>query len=361
VSDEALSGGEAAVADAFVLDTGDSGAASPGARARSPRGPGLWRWFRRQIERDPSLAVLSGFSLLGSGAITYVAIFPFSPLAPVRFYGIAAPCVAFLAIAFFFLPDRLTTLATHVGVLLSIGMLGAFIATTQTADGMALSIFWFQWVGVYVAYFFAIRVVLTYMALVVISMAIAFDVAVIQYKVVAQIWIVFTLVGICLVVCFIVERLRRAATHDQLTGLLNRTGFQAASERLLAQSRRRSTPVALGVIDIDNFKSVNDSLGHVAADDLLESLARTWLRAFRSRDVVARYGGDEFVVLLPEMHASDARDRLDQIRQTSPLAWSHGVAELAPGESLLDALSRADRDLYFTKNAQKGFARPDPE
>jgi diguanylate cyclase (GGDEF)-like protein len=311
--------------------------------------------------RDPSLSVLSVFSLLGSCCIAYSALYPFSPLAPVRFYAIAAPSVAVLAISFFFLPDRLTTLATRVGVGLSIGLLGAFIATTETADGMVLSIFWFQWVCVYVAYFFAIRVVLAYMSLAIVSMAVAFDVAVIQYKTVAQIWIIFTLVGVCLVVCIIVERLRRAATHDQLTGLLNRSGFQAASERLVAQSRRRSTPLALGVIDIDNFKSVNDSLGHVAADDLLESLARNWVRAFRPRDVVARYGGDEFVVLLPETRAADARARLDEIRLTSPLAWSHGVAELEPGEAIVDALSRADRDLYFTKNALKGFARPDPE
>ena len=106
----------------------------------------------------------------------------------------------------------------------------------------------------------------------------------------------------------LVDRLRQLALRDPLTGLLNRRGFDEELLRIWELSQRHSFPIGLLIIDIDHFKSVNDSYGHVVGDQVLKECVRLVQASVRESDIVCRYyGGDELVVILPESHAADTR------------------------------------------------------
>jgi diguanylate cyclase (GGDEF)-like protein len=158
------------------------------------------------------------------------------------------------------------------------------------------------------------------------------------------------------------RELERLARTDELTGLPNRRHFLAQLERELARSRRTWTPLSLLLLDIDNFKLINDSHGHAAGDRALMEVARSISCCVRAADVVARLGGDEFAVLLPESSRAVAealaRRISGQVAQQQlpfPTTVSIGVSAIERGESN-DLLEQADRLLYCAKRA-----RPDPK
>lgn len=160
------------------------------------------------------------------------------------------------------------------------------------------------------------------------------------------------------------EAAERAARVDALTGVANRRAFNEAAESEVQRALRYGTPVSLILIDLDHFKSINDSYGHQTGDAVLVSFARTITEAVREVDVVGRWGGEEFVVLLPGTIAAEAlraaermraalseRDLYFQGRQIRFTA-SFGVAEFNPAElSFYSLLDRVDAALYEAKKA----------
>ncbi len=157
------------------------------------------------------------------------------------------------------------------------------------------------------------------------------------------------------------QRLLALAQADSLTGALNRVGLQYMAERL-AQPRGRAAAVAALVIDLDHFKAVNDTCGHEAGDSVLRLFVAVARRELRSHDVLARQGGDEFVVLLPHVSLRDAAAIAERMRRAfakAPLDFSArglrptlsiGVAEGDIGAEGLEAiLHRADTALYRSK------------
>jgi diguanylate cyclase (GGDEF)-like protein len=149
---------------------------------------------------------------------------------------------------------------------------------------------------------------------------------------------------------------------DDLTGLYNTRGFAIAANRLFGQATRYGRPASLLMVDSDNLKHVNDAHGHEAGNRLLRELANAVQAELRATDVPARYGGDEFIVLLPETSSKGATDVAERIRNaiaTRPLAIdghhvtatvSIGVACYPEDGRTLDALAaRADRALYQAK------------
>jgi diguanylate cyclase (GGDEF)-like protein len=147
------------------------------------------------------------------------------------------------------------------------------------------------------------------------------------------------------------EQLRRAATTDPLTGLANRRAWEAEAGRVLAHADRTGEPVTLAVLDLDDFKDVNDQAGHEAGDALLRDLTARWAAELREADLLGRYGGDEFVLCLPGTDLSGAREILGRLAACHAFRWTAGTASAGRGDTLTALLSRADADLYAKKRS----------
>lgn len=157
------------------------------------------------------------------------------------------------------------------------------------------------------------------------------------------------------------DQLQRLADHDPLTGLLNRRRLEAELEQQVARSERYGERACLVLLDLDGFKSVNDSFGHAVGDEILKNVADVLRSRVRRSDLVARLGGDEFAVLLPratreqgrrvaEGIAKGIRDRIDIIGgQELRTTASFGVATIEKGDVPDRVLLRADQALYQVK------------
>lgn len=160
------------------------------------------------------------------------------------------------------------------------------------------------------------------------------------------------------------DEAEQRARMDALTGVANRRAFQEVAEREFQRARRYARPLSVLVFDIDLFKQVNDTHGHAAGDAVIRAVAETVRKAVREVDVVARTGGEEFAVLLPDVHAQEAVVTAERLR-LHIAAWageaagqplhctaSFGVGEIAPADTGLDnLLQRADYAMYRAKQA----------
>ncbi|MFT3757675.1 GGDEF domain-containing protein [Thauera sp.] len=159
------------------------------------------------------------------------------------------------------------------------------------------------------------------------------------------------------------DEVSRMMRHDQLTGALNRRGLDEMFETESARAQRRGTTLALALLDIDNFKKLNDVHGHNVGDEALVHLTHVVRQHLRPQDVLARYGGEEFVILLPETDKADAYNTLTRLQreltreffmadsQKIVITFSAGVTPVGSGEALQPALSRADKAMYQAKQA----------
>jgi diguanylate cyclase (GGDEF)-like protein/PAS domain S-box-containing protein len=150
--------------------------------------------------------------------------------------------------------------------------------------------------------------------------------------------------------------LARAARHDALTGLLNRTAWSELAEHELARAARSGQPLAVASFDLDAFKELNDSGGHQAGDRALVAVGAALTKALRATDVVSRTGGDEFLVLLPECDPETAARVAERARAAMPgrLGCSAGLAIWDGHESLESLVARADSGLYAAKASGRG-------
>ena len=157
------------------------------------------------------------------------------------------------------------------------------------------------------------------------------------------------------------RKLVELAATDPLTGLSNRRNLLMLAQHEIARSRRSGEPIALIIVDIDNFKQINDQYGHEAGDQVIAHVAAQLSQYCREQDVAARWGGEEFLILLPATDVDEAMIVAERIRQSATsfaaergsgrrgYTLSLGVTTLSADEPLNDAIARADRALYQSK------------
>lgn len=175
---------------------------------------------------------------------------------------------------------------------------------------------------------------------------------------------------------------RRVETHfrrllvetDPLTGVLNRQGMNRELRREWTRALRTGQPLCVALADLDLFKHINDSWGHVVGDRVLCAAARLFQRRLRPYDTVYRYGGEEFLFCLPNTDIDRATRILDRLRravakqtiaaddgQPVPVTVSIGVAQMVPGRSVQDAILAADRALYAAKDLGRNRVERAPD
>ncbi len=153
--------------------------------------------------------------------------------------------------------------------------------------------------------------------------------------------------------------------HDQLTGALNRRGLEEMFNKEVARGKRHDTLLCVGLLDIDNFKKLNDALGHDVGDQALIHLANVCRETLRPQDTVARFGGEEFVILLPETPMEEAVIALTRLQRELTkkfflsgnekvlITFSAGVTQMLPDDNQATVIKRADEAMYKAKQTGK--------
>lgn len=164
------------------------------------------------------------------------------------------------------------------------------------------------------------------------------------------------------------EEVKRLSITDPLTGVMNRSGFYRNIEAALELVQRKNQPLSLIMMDIDNFKSVNDEFGHDIGDEILTKVVTLTSQSIRKSDTITRWGGEEFLIIVPELKIDKAIELADRIRsniEEKPLlnnktiTCSLGVSNYLEGEPIEQCIKRADSALYDAKKEGKNMVKGD--
>ncbi len=167
-----------------------------------------------------------------------------------------------------------------------------------------------------------------------------------------------------------ISDMKKIAHSDVLSGLLNRRGFEIEARQIIATAQENNLPATMIVADLDNFKTVNDSHGHIIGDTVIQEFGNLLNSSLRSGDISGRMGGEEFCILLhtADIHlgrllAESIRTKTESMvfgagKNTFSLTASFGVAELSKNENYNTLFIRADEELYNAKNSGRNQVRP---
>lgn len=332
------------------------------ARAATPQRPSLVHVWPFRL--GGAYVVLALVLLASALAMVMFAVFPPTAETPRIFDAdVAAFCVVLAALVLFVAPRTKDGWGLDACLAASVTLAAAVASWMPRAEGQLLVGFGLVLAGAYTAYYRPRG----RMAAHIVWMLVIYGVALLLAPRLSS-WLYFgvvagTVTGLALLVSILTSRLRELAFRDPLTGLLNRRGFDMSIEQLMALSARSGRPLTLGLIDLDGFKSYNDAYGHFAGDDLLIEVSTAWRAALRGADLLARFGGDEFVLVLPGSTPQDARELETRLRRTHATGWSIGFAPWHPGMSAHDALTNADAELYAEKRTRgrRAASAPHPE
>jgi diguanylate cyclase (GGDEF)-like protein len=307
----------------------------------------------RLLEARPPMVWTAALLYACGGLACLAAVaFPISTHEPVHLDLAIGVLACATAGALWVQGRRLPAIALAFAMALGSLAVSAIVANARTSGGAMLAAYAYPWIAVYTAHFCSRRAVIAQSLLISVGFGISLIASGLPNMGIDWVIVTGTVWSTALVLGRLSDSLRQRADTDPLTGLLNRNGFLTAAIRERAIADRTRTPLTLAVLDLDGFKQVNDRFGHAAGDRLLADTASTWRARLRAGDILARHGGDEFVVLLPATSQAEAGEVLEGLRGGElPVAWSIGLSEWQHGESLEAGLARADRDLYSVKRS----------
>jgi diguanylate cyclase (GGDEF)-like protein len=232
-------------------------------------------------------------------------------------------------------------------LLLSLSVTFTPAGVVQILDGVGLIGF-----GVFAAY----QLSLPRLSLFIVVTTVAYSVALVLEPVLAEPFVAVIVMVIFVLntlhVWHLVNRLRDTAVTDPLTGALNRKGLFQRAPIVRATADRAGKATAVAVIDLDRFKQWNDSYGHAAGDRLLLDLVTAWREELRPSDLIARIGGDEFVLVLPNCDLEQVDTTLERLRGVSGSGWTSGSVMWEPGVNVLTAVDEADQVMYAAKRSR---------
>jgi GGDEF domain-containing protein len=318
-------------------------------------------WLIGAWKRDglpPAVRALALITFAGAVSSLAAALFPSSSEAPVELFRLVAVLALACSILLWWLGDRVPRWLLNVAVAGGTLAISVLIARAATGVSTVVTATDYIWMGVYVSFFFSRVAARLHLALI----AVAFGVALLvnSHGVPSE---AFVLMAASIIVASETigrqsERLRHEAHTDPLTGLLNRKGLASAAERAFALADRTGIPLTMGLVDLDDFKLVNDRDGHAAGDRLLVKMTRTWSDELQAGDIFARLGGDEFLVVLVGSNDEEAKRFFERLLFVSPAPWSAGVIKRTIGENLSACLARADNALYESKRTRTEQRQP---
>ncbi len=297
--------------------------------------------------------VLAGLLVAGSITAWLLALAPDTSLARTDItiaVGVAQVLLALVAVR-----ARASTRGLWAAAAGAVLLVTVLVANADTGVRLLLALSAYTYLVLYAAYAFEHRAMRALLWLVVGGSVLGGLISPIGLRPIVWLCTVGGLTAAGGVIGRLVTRLRFYATIDSLTGVLTRTAFDAVATAALAGCRRRGEPLCLAVVDLDEFKNVNDTHGHAAGDAMLGRVVDSWRTRLRSQDVLGRIGGDEFAVLLPGSDLAGATRLLEDLAGVSPVAFSAGLAVAGPDDDVLALRCRADAGMYAVK---RGKPRP---
>jgi diguanylate cyclase (GGDEF)-like protein len=307
---------------------------------------------RHRGSRSPEVKALTALLCGAAACLLAAVLFPMSDRAPVTVGWYTLGLAILLASSTYWWGDRVPrwVLFAENG---AITVINSFLVTqAATTGGAVIDAFAYIWLSVYTAAFFP-RLWLPFATLVSASFGIALLFTDLPGMFTAWLLLTISVMTASGVVSQVSRMMQGRMSTDALTGALNRSGLAEAARRLSLRRRSASTrQVTVAALDLDGFKAVNDQTGHAAGDRLLADATAAWRAVLRHDDVLARVGGDEFIVLMPDTSPTEATTVLNRLRASHPVAWSAGLATWHTDEPIEACIQRADRELYAAKHAR---------
>lgn len=295
-------------------------------------------------------AVAVMFAAGGTLALLTLAVPHFHMAHPAAAGTVAALALPVAGVVYLF-AERVPSWTFHVFLVLATIELSFGVYFLGSGAAMAGASSYYTWISILAFYFLVRRQAVLHLAFMGVAYAVALVVVGAHGGPALWVATMGTAAAGGMVVGHLVGRLRQVAGTDVLTGLANRRSWEETLERELARAWRQRLPVSVAVIDLDDFKALNDRAGHQAGDLLLKEVSAAWGEVMRDEDVLARPGGDEFGIVLPNCQQGQALQILDRLRKKTPdLTFSAGLASWDGSEHAGALMERADIALYRAKN-----------
>ncbi|HEY0186870.1 MAG TPA: GGDEF domain-containing protein [Cellulomonas sp.] len=299
--------------------------------------------YARRSDLALALVVL-GLLALGGG------FWPLDPTTPVLRWFLVASLLLALSAALVLAPPRRWSMLVTLGT--AVLGAGVLLASCQTSEGLVVVSVGLIAVAQFAVYAFPTPIAAAFACLCLAVITAGMALAPAPFHPISWFVVLVALVASTGLFNYVTHWLRRYASTDDLTGALTRGALMHRLDAELGAAHRTGSALAVVSVDVDQFKAINDTRGHLAGDEVLADLVRGWRGLLGRHDAVGRTGGDEFVLVLPGRDADAACGWLVDARAVAPAPWSAGLAVATPTDTVRDLLDRADVALYAAKSAR---------